>query len=742
MKNRPRQALLACLCLLALGNSACTLSLLHVPTLPASSTSRPAAFLPTQPSLPKAQTLFTAALPQPLADGESLALSLLDEVTGLALNPVLYPMETTDGLTYKATLALPYRSVIKYRYVKLGAAQVPEDTASGTSVRYRLYFASGPAEVHDLVAGWSDGAHLAQTGSIQGRVLNLDTGAPVPNIMVTAGGYRAFSDSAGRFELPAMIPGTHNLVAYAIDGTFETFQQGATVAAGMNTVVEIQAKAQPLVQITFAVTVPNDVQGAPVRVAGNLLELGNTFADLQGGVSTLADRMPVMQLQPDGTYRATVSLPAGAYVRYKYTLGDGFWNAEHNADGSVRIRELIVPSQDAAIQDQVSTWRSGTSAPVLFEVTVTRDTPAEDLIYIQLNPYGWTEPLPMWPMGNNRWAYKLYGPVNKLGNLHYRYCRDGQCDSADDLSTAGPGAQGRTVETSLSEQDIKDTVNDWAWLQNTEPNTLVGTSIGARPDGFIAGVELQSNYQPNWPYYNAQTVQSVQALGANWIFMTPGWTVSNVSPLEFGLAPEQDPFWLDSAIMISQARAANLNVGIFAVPHFATSAADFWKSAPRDANWWQVWFDHYRAFAINFADLAAQSGSQALVLGGDWVDPALPDGSLADGTASNVPADAEDRWQAVIAEVRQHFPGKVFWAMPYTPGRLQSSAGVRFRHRWHLLDVVRVARNGSDGLQVGHDRSGRPTAGQRDRTTGIILGQARIPRAGLSFGCRRRNRLH
>ena len=125
--------------------------------------------------------------------------------------------------------------------------------------------------------------------------------------------------------------------------------------------------------------------------------------------------------------------------------------------------------------------------------------------------------------------------------------------------------------------------------------------------------------------------------------------------------------------MVSQARAANLNVGIFPIPHFTTSAADFWTKAPRDANWWQTWFDHYRAFAVNYADLASQTGSQALILGGDWLNPALPGGQLADGTPSGVPADADARWTAVIAEVRQHFSGKVWLAVPYVPGQLQTS---------------------------------------------------------------------
>lgn len=673
MKHRTRSAIFASLCLLALSGMACTISLFQLPTIPLVPTPIPTAAIATATPLPRAQTVFNVTLPEGLLAGESLALSLVDEVTGLAFNPQLYPMQAVDGLTYTTTLALPYNAVVKYRYVRISGGQVLEDSALDQTIRYRLYYVAGQAEVKDIIGSWSDKTYVRPTGSIQGRVLNVDTGAPIPNILVTAGGEQSFSDSAGRFDLEGLPAGTHNLVAYALDGTYQTFQQGATVAQGLDTAVEIKVKAAPLVHVTFYVSAPSDVQGAPVRIAGNLLELGNTFADLKGGLSTVADRMPVMALQPDGRYSVTISLPVGAYVQYKYTLGDGLWNAEHKSGGEFQLREMIVPPEDIVVQDRVDTWQAGTSSPILFEVSVPSSTPAGDLIYMQFNPYGWTEPIPMWPMGNNRWAYKLYGPLNMLGTLRYRYCRDGQCSSADDLSTAGDSARGREVATSLASQDVQDSVDGWAWLSDAEPSTLVGSAITARPSGFVSGVEFQSSYQPNWSYYNPQAVQNVQALGANWVFFTPSWTYTRTSPLEFGLSPEQDPFWLDSAIMISQARAMNLNVGIFPIPHFATTASDFWTNAPRDDAWWQNWFEHYRAFAVNYADLAAQTGSQALILGGDWLDPALPSGTLADGSASGVPADAEARWSAIISEVRQHFNGKVLWALPYTPGKLQTS---------------------------------------------------------------------
>ncbi|HLA88733.1 MAG TPA: hypothetical protein VJL10_11970 [Anaerolineales bacterium] len=665
---------------LALVGQACTFSLFENPINPGTPTSTPGITIPSPTPQPVAQTTFIVTLPEPLQPNETLAIAVMDEVTGLSLNALQYPMSARDSLTYTAVLPVPYNSVIKYRYVRRGDSQVIEDTSLGTVIRYRLHFATAPAEVQDIIADWGDKSYARPTGTILGQVFNSDTGSSLPNLLVSAGGVHYLTDSLGRFELSGLPVGTQQLIAYSLDGMYQPFQQGATVADGRITIVDLRVKPAQLVNVTFMVTIPEStVPGVPVRIAGNILQLGNTFADLPGGVSTNTDRMPVMNLQPDGRYEITMGLPAGAHIQYKYTLGDGFWNAEHKADGQWNLREFIVPTQEMTLEDTVTAWSAGDSAPILFELTVPSVTPPGDIIYIQFNIFGWMEPIPMWPLGNQRWAYKLYGPLNVLGSFSYRYCRNGQCGSADDAQTIGSAPSGRQALTSILGQDILDNVSTWKWYENPEPTTLVGANITPRANSFVTGVEYQSTYRPNWSYYAPQAFANTQALGANFAVLTPSWTYTNISPLRFTTVPGQDPLWIDSAIMISQARSLGLNVALFPTPNFPASAdasttlsTNFWLAAPRDAEWWQTWFTRYRAFAVNYADLATQTGSQILILGGDWVTPALPDGTLPDGNPSNTPADVETQWKAIIADVRSHFKGQVFWAMPYTPSSIKT----------------------------------------------------------------------
>jgi len=137
---------------LTLASQACAISLFKWPTLPTlapSNTNVPSGPTPTE--LPRAQVTFTVRLPDPLQANEVLALSILDEVTGLSLNAVDYPMNAVDTITYTSTLAIPDQALLTYRYVRRGTARVNEDTNLDASIRYRLLHVSGPTQVVDTV---------------------------------------------------------------------------------------------------------------------------------------------------------------------------------------------------------------------------------------------------------------------------------------------------------------------------------------------------------------------------------------------------------------------------------------------------------------------------------------------------------------------------------------------------------------------------------------------------------------
>jgi hypothetical protein len=171
--------------------------------------------------------------------------------------------------------------------------------------------------------------------------------------------------------------------------------------------------------------------------------------------------------------------------------------------------------------------------------------------------------------------------------------------------------------------------------------------------------------------FNQDALQNIHAFNGNWVFIDPTWTFKNNNPIIFAQQPGKDPFTKDTTETVTAARALNMNVALFPQPRFTSNANNFWNNAPRDQAWWDSWFNRYRAFAVNFADVATKADAQAIVLGGDWIGPALPNGTLGDKTSSGVPADAESRWLAIVNEVRQHYSGIVLFALPYTNTDIQ-----------------------------------------------------------------------
>ena len=599
---------------------------------------------------------------------EPITLELLDEVTGLALNPQRFPMEETESGKYRAEINFPLESVITYRYLRGESPYKVEYTPAGQQVRYRMAYASGPLIIEDQISAWTDFEYAGPYGQVTGQVLNPATNAPYPNAMVIVGGAQTLTASDGTFKVDKLAPGLHNLTVYSMDGAFSMFQQGAVVSENATTPAVIKVNASKFVNVTFQVETPEvNINGLPIRLAGNTYSLGNTFADLEGGISVIASRAPLLSYTEDGSYTITLSLPVGFDLRYKYTVGDGLWNSEHTESGAFVTRQLIIPDHDTTIQDQVATWKSDDSEPITFLVNVPESTPEEDLVSIQFNPYGWTGPIPMWKVAENQWLFVLYGPLNMINQMEYRYCRNDQCGAADDSATIGVNGKGRPLTISGQAQTIEDDVLNWAGLTETsdlKEDITVPQEITVRDQSFITGVEITPQYSPEQQAFQYWGMNKIQSLSANSIILTPTWSVTNADIPVFEYVTGNDPLWFDTMSSIQMARQNNLLPILY--PQIDNKiSVELWDTTTRSSEWWNNWFDCYQTFIINFADLAAQTNTQTLILGGAQILPAFPDGKLAESSPSGVPEDAVERWLNIIELVRNRFPGTIVWAIPY-----------------------------------------------------------------------------
>ena len=624
---------------------------------------------------PQVMVTFRVTLPVSLPPGEKLFLAELDEVTGLAFNQTQHIMEAEDSQHFIVIIPIRINSVLKYRYIRQGDYTSQEYTTDGRPVRYRLFHAASPALVQDIISRWADRQpDEAPNGRIIGRAIKAGGIEPIPNLLIEAGGQQTWTTADGTFMLEGLPAGTHNLVAYAADGAYLTFQQGALVAAGAATEAALQLLPANFVNVTFYVDVPeNTPSNANLRIAGNLWQLGNSFTELRGGLSSTALRLPELKHLENGRYGLTFALAAGSDVRYKYTLGDGIWNAEHTTEGHFIVRQLIVPNKDIQISDQVARWDDNSKQPVTFQVNVPAVTPDNEGISIQFNPgYAWLEALPMWSTGSDLWEFTLFSPLRGLDSIQYRYCRETQCGSADDAATAGNLATGRLVDLTSEIRTHQDKVDAWAWLEGMPGTAVVpNLEITPRQPGFIAGIALQVNYHPSWLAHLNLALDDIRSMNSNTIILHPTWTVVRSSPpFQEGLqGHELSGFDLNAVTNVI--RSQGLRTVLFPLSTYPKSANIWWQEASRDFPWWVSWFERYTTFIRHHAIIAAQTGSEALVLGDASVAAALPNGKLADGSPSNAPEDTTERWRSLIQAARQNYNGQIWWALQF-PQDLQN----------------------------------------------------------------------
>ncbi len=610
-----------------------------------------------------AEIYFEVSIPAGIKPSDGLYLEVLDEVTGLGLNPVRYQLQPNNDFNYSLRFPLMIGSVLKYRYVRGGNPPMIEYTSRGTQVRYRLLKISGPTQIKDSVVAWQDLPFQGESGTLQGYVVDSANNAPVPEIMVCIAGMHTFTASDGSYTLAGVPVGQHNLVAYHMDGTYQTFQQGAVIANQATTPAIFGMASNKMVNVSFQVTPPSDhIPGVPIRIIGNLLSFGNTFSDLQGGVNVIASRAPVLNYEKNGKYTTNILLPVGSYIEYKYSLGDGFWNAERASDGNIRIRQIVIPNKDIVIRDSIESWKNANQSPITFNVSVPADTPSSDIVSLQLNPFVWMEPLPMWSLGNNQWTYTLYNPLDFLQNAYYRFCRNDQCNSADDAATIGKNAIGMKID--LNNNIINYSLQKWAFINSTDLIQL-NDLVNSRDNTFKAGIELQDGYFPDWQPYTSWSFIDIGITNANWIFFTPSWSFEENSVQNASYQPGNDPNWKDITQLISYAKQINANVAIFPSPNFDTSSNNYWSSAPKSTLWWNEWFERYHTFILHFADLSAQNDVQVLIIGGKDFAPALPNGKLSDGSLSKTPYNFLEKWKALITDIRSRYSGQLIFALPY-----------------------------------------------------------------------------
>ncbi|MEK6222329.1 MAG: hypothetical protein N2D54_08775, partial [Chloroflexota bacterium] len=602
-------------------------------------------------------------VPPETPGGDSIMLIIFDEVTGLPFNNQQYKMAKHDASTYKISLQARIGSVIKYVYQRQSAGTMYELTPSGNPIRYRMHLVNNTGEVQDTISRWSDiSKDIITSGRIKGTVTDILTGLPVSNILIFSGGEVAITDINGDYLLADQQPGKQAITIYSMDGAYKPIQQLAIVAANSATQALFKINHTALVNVNFSVTVPEDTIAAfPPRIAGNLSQLGNTFTDLGGGISGLVNNMPALVPIGGNKFFFSMQLPAGTEIVYKYTLGDGFWNAERGADQNFAVRQIIIPDGVEAydIKDSILSWNSPSKLPIWFNVTAPQTTPIEEQVYIQFNINGWMSPLPIWMIEPNRWVYPLLSPIDFNATLSYRYCRNGQCGAQFPIATEDINTI-RKIDLTSAQEAKQDIIPAWHQYKNNygQPAVLSNT-IKLRPEEFVAGISYLPTYHPNYESIKDSMNANLSALSINTLVLTPTWTAVNNNPPVFQQTLENNVQLPNLELQIANAQNLGINPYLFPQLEFPSHQSEWWNFASRNDEWWHIWFEQYQNFISHFAQVAEANNIDTLIIGGSWLSPALPRGTLFDGSNPNTPGNSTQLWLDMIQTIRSQYSGDI-----------------------------------------------------------------------------------
>ena len=616
--------------------------------------------------LSSSETVFEVTLPIELESEAVIYLEILDEVTGVALNPKRYEMQQKDNFSLFARIPLSDGSMIRYRYVKHTTTDQIEFDSNGDQVYYRTYVVDRPAVVKDKVANWSNEETKFATGEISGFVYDSKTNLPIPGLYISINGSTVISFADGFYQIRNIPIGEYDLVAYHPDDLYEPFQQGAIIADNAVTPASFGLDLAKTVEITFNVDVPeNTIGGVPVRFLGDSASLGNIFGESNHGASNISSRAPLMDYLGDRKYSITLELPVGTDLRYKYSLGDGFFNAEHSEEGSFIIRQLIVPGKNMTVKNQVASWSSGSNEPITFQITVPENTPAGEYVSIQFNPLMWMQPIQMWKTDKNKWTFSLYSPIEYLDNSQFRFCRNDLCGFADDSMTSGFDGNGYVLDITGSDgtRNIAYEIQKWNYLGNTEYQ-IEKISEKINKPLFIKGIQLTNSYDPAWLPYLDRGIIDAAVNGANWIILSPTQMIESAQLPSIQFDPSSNMSIGDLMIIYNYAQDAGLNQALY--PQIATklhSINEFWTTTFLSYGWWIEWFSQYERFILDYAKYAENNNFAFIILGGHSISPALPSGRLPNGELSNTPYDFPDKWQALIEKVRANYSGQIIFAI-------------------------------------------------------------------------------
>jgi len=565
---------------------------------------------------------------------------------------------------FEARVSLPYGSFVRYAYDRWDERTWSEwkstrEAAPGNiKIDSRLLIVDATDSVaEDVVAAWADLPSSPAIGRLVGRIVDAETGEPLVDTNVTAGGVHIATDHDGYFKFSALPCGKQRVVAYRTLGDHKLVQTWVTIRKGEEAVLNIKMAPAKPVDVTFEVTLPDDTpDDAEIRMFGNIFQLG---ARIEGNfLNTPA--MPTMNapvMQRSGN-RATLTLKLfdGMHVQYHYCLSALNLGSERNPDGRMVYRNLVVTPDVSHQRDKVICWRGRAMTRLSIYLTVPESTPEGVPIVLNYGPSYW-----MTKVSRHRWVFHVYGIPG--GHFSYQYVL------GDEMYGYELGHPKQSAVFKGQDTVIEDAISSWEYIPNDwEDTDTYSTWFSEPPRNKLPADFLRGFYPVDywWQCFERlfpSTLDRIRAHNGTWVAVSNVWSYGTVFPTP---AVESRPLLAhcplaQREVILKQIREAHARgLQVLLVPQFnmeltpgATVSA---VCSGHPDNWWEGWIFAARKLWIWSAQVAEEAKAEALLLPGHcWHAFPTRHSFSSPGEAQTF----DKAVQALIKDVRSIYSGHI-----------------------------------------------------------------------------------
>lgn len=444
---------------------------------------------PTPPrSLPLRKIFFTVHVPDNTPPGEQVYLLLKPFLDWWWTEDTHIPLTDAGDGIWKGEASVSEGALIQYVFDRWDEQEwgeifkeTREGAGRGVPIESRLLLVTPDLEmVEDTVENWNDLRVDAPVGKLTGRVVDAETGEPVMDADVVAGGMHSATFHDGSFEFDAIAAGSQRITVWRVSGDYHPESVTVDVEAGSETDVPVALRPAKPVAVTFDVLLPEDTPPeAEIKLIGDVWQLGArqsrhpNFPYMPDGVS-----VPILERTAPGRASVTLELHEGTSISYFYTIASVFAGRERPLEGEWVFRSHVVGSEVETLGDQVASWRDPQHSRLTVRVLVPPNTPHE-----------------VKPLSGGFWMTR----VGEREWITYRESWPGNTETFDvnlaGNTTEGAVMTGRNLVFGEDDADHRVVVDRWATLwESSVPDPGEAVTVPFRvsiPASTLEGAAVQ-----------------------------------------------------------------------------------------------------------------------------------------------------------------------------------------------------------------------------------------------------------